>query len=204
MKRLPPFIILAFAFLLGGCATQLNVAKDSGRFAESLGISANEVLFLGYCYFGKSPKGPELMFVENEGAVVATPTLLYLIREEGQESTEPQQISLRYSDIQTVTHVIQGYGSQVHIESADHIILLEIIRGAFYDPDSSRTLIDLINGKGVRAVEIHNNYEAPCDNAVKQAALDGGRVVEIHNCYEEWYNFEGTGGMSPIILFMGL
>lgn len=179
MKRLPPFLILVLTFLLGGCTTQLNVAKDSGRFADTLGIPVNGIQFLGYCYFGKSHKGPEQKFIHNEGVAVATTASLYLVREEGQENTGPKYLSLKYSDFQTVTHVTQGYGSQIHIESADEIILLEIIRGALYDPGSSRTLIDLISSKGVRVVEIHNNFD-------------------------EWFGFEGTGGMSPIGIFMGL
>lgn len=176
MKSLHLILILASSLMLGGCATQLSVTKDSGRFAESLGISAKDVLFLSYCSFGKSLKEPKLKFIKNHGAVVATPTVLYITSMEDQDNPEPKRLSMNYSDIQTVTHITHGFGCQIHIESADFIILLHIIKNPFFDCVSSKTLIDLFATKGVS-------------------------VVVTQDWPKGWYDFEGTGGMSPLPLF---
>lgn len=176
MKSLHLILIVASSLMLGGCATQLSVTKDSGRFAESLGISANDVQFLSYCSFGKSLKGPKLKFIENKGAVVGTPTVLYITSMEDQDNPEPKTLALKYSDIQTVTYITHGFGCQIHIESAEYIILLHIIKDPFFDCVSSKTLIDLIADKDVS-------------------------VVETQDWPYGWYNFEGTGGMSPLPLF---
>ena len=171
VNHLPQFLVLACALLLGGCATPLNVAKDSGRFAETLGISTNDVLFLNYCFFGKAPKGPEPKFKRIDGAVVATATQLDLVDEKLQKNGEPAHMALKFSEMQSVAHIKQGLGCQIHIQSVDDIIVLNVTKGPFWDRRGSKTLFDLIAAKGVRVIEA-----------------------------TRWYDFIGTGGMAPIPL----
>jgi hypothetical protein len=172
MKCLLPILVLASSLLLGGCATPLTVAKDSGRFAEALSIAPNDVLILSYCSFGKSPKGPKPKFMRNEGVVVATPDLLHMSPEQIQAKTEPQPVSLKYSEIQTVAHKTQGFGCQIQIESNDSVLVLNITPNkARWDCDVSKALLYLITSKGVRVVEA-----------------------------QKWYDFEGGGGMAPIYI----
>lgn len=171
MKHSPLLLVLASLLLLGGCATPLSVEKDSGRFSQTLGISAGDILFLNYCLFGKSPKGKEKKFKSIDGAVLATPTQVHLIEKSVQTNGEPQQVSLQYSEMQSVAHFTQGLGCQVHIEIADYIMVVSTIKKPFFDRDGCKTLTDLIAAKGVRVVEATT-----------------------------WYDY-GTGGVAPIPLF---
>ena len=172
MNRLLSLLVLPSALLLGGCATPLNVAKDSGRFAEILGISPADVLLLSYCSFGKSLKGPKPRFKRNEGVIVVTPTQLHLLQERVYTNTEPKTISLNYSDMNTVAHILRGYGCQVHVENKDYIIIIEIGPNKVrWDCDLSKTFFDLVMSKGVREVES-----------------------------KKWYYLEGGGGLSPIYI----
>ena len=172
MKRLPPLLVLASAFMLTGCSTPLTVAKDSSRFAEALGISTNDVLFLSYGNFDKSPKGPKPTFCQNHVVVLATPSLLHIIHEKVSKNTEPKRISLKYSDMQSIARKTQGFHSQIHLESGNYIILLDIVPNKVTgNRAGSKTLFDLITAKGVRVVEA-----------------------------KQWYDFKGAGGMAPIPL----
>lgn len=171
MKRYLPFLVLASALVLGACATPLNVAKDSGRFAQTLGISTDDVLFLNYCYFGKSPKGQKPRLKRIDGVVVATPTRIHLVNENVPANGEPQPTSLEYSKMQSVAHIQQGLGCQIEIESADDIIVLSLIKEPFFDCQGSKNLFDFIVTRGVPVVEAMG-----------------------------WHDFLGTGGMAPLSL----
>lgn len=108
----------------------------------------------------------------DEGVVVATPDLLYITPEKIQAKTEPQLLSLKYSEMQTVAHKTKGFGCQIHIESDDSVLVLNITPNkARWDCDVSRTLVNLIASKGVRVVET-----------------------------QKWYDFEGGGGMAPVYI----
>lgn len=159
MKSLTPILVLASALLLGGCATPLSVTKDSGRFAEALGIATNEVLFLSYGTFDKSPKGPKPSFRENPVVVVATRGLLHIIHEKVPKNTEPKHMSVKYSEMQSIARRTQGFASELQMESEDYIMLLHIIPNKLTgDRKGSKTLFDLITAKGVRVAEANQGY----------------------------------------------
>lgn len=171
MKRYLSFLILAAALLLGACATPLGVAKDSGRFAQTLGISTGDVLFLNFCYFGKSPKGQKPRLKRIDGVVVATPARIHLLNENVPANGEPQSTSLEYAAMQSVAHIQRGLGCQIEIRSADDIIVLSLTRDPFFDCQGSRSLFAFIVARGVPVVEAMG-----------------------------WHDFLGTGGMAPLVL----
>jgi hypothetical protein len=172
-KRCCSFLVFAAALLLGGCATPLNVAKDSGRFAEALGISrSDDVLFLSYGAFGKSPKGPKPSFTRIDGAAVATASMLHMTPEKAEEKTESERISVKYSQIQTVAVKHQGFGCEIQMDTGDHVIILWVTPNKLrWDCDASNALLDLIAATGVPVVEA-----------------------------QKWYDFTGGGGIAPIYI----
>jgi hypothetical protein len=110
--------------------------------------------------------------MRNDGIVVATPNLLHFTPEEVQAKTDPQPLSLKYSEMQTVAHKTQGFGCQIHIESDDSFLVLNITPNkARWDCDVSKALFNLITSKGVRVVDA-----------------------------TKWYDLKGGGGMSPILI----
>jgi hypothetical protein len=148
------------------------VAKDSGRFAEALGIAANDVLLLSYCSFGESRKGPKPKFMRTDGVVVVTANMLHMTPDQVQAKTEPHPMSLKYSDMQTIAHKTQGFGCQIQIENSDSVFVLNITPNkARWDCGISNALFDLIATKGVRVVQATT-----------------------------WYYFEGGGGLAPIYI----